>query len=436
MKAKKIFIIALIVILIVAAVVTVLYYKTDIFKSTSQRFWKYAGKNFEVIDLTNNDDIQSLKNMRSNNPYEITSNLFIQKGNSAITVYSNTSAENSSNIFTNVEAQYNDKELINFNMAKKSNLIGIKVDELANGYITLKNSNLSQLAQDAGIENVSDLPENINWFSLLDFLYMSTADEKYFVDTYSKIILNNTSKANYSKEQSGIKVNDVIHTATGYKMELTEKEAKNVAKEILTHLKNEDARGINFISSKLKLMNLPKKYTDYDAVTGQIDKLIEELETYEASDEKYLEVIAYVDKGELLQTNIKVKNGSVVKLQFDRDNNKFFIIQENPNKELEKSTDNEFVKHLANVHEVCIESDVSKENKSVITTMKASFYDNLWIDYNSRFAIVDSVDVNTDFERAPKIVLNDLENDNLKKLYNMIMVRIPKIIEDKKVIMK
>ena len=65
-----------------------------------------------------------------------------------------------------------------------------------------------------------------------------------------------------------------------------------------------------------------------------------------------------------------------------------------------------------------------------------NFYDNLWIDYNSRFAIVDSVDVNTDFESAPKIVLNDLENDNLKKLYNMIMVRIPKIIEDKKVIMK
>ena len=81
MKAKKILLFIIIILLLIIGVLAIVYYKTDVFKSSSQKFWKYANQNMEFMDLFNNQDMQEIRNKRSNNPYEVSSVLNINKDN-------------------------------------------------------------------------------------------------------------------------------------------------------------------------------------------------------------------------------------------------------------------------------------------------------------------------------------------------------------------
>ena len=432
MKTKKILIFIIIILLLIFGCLVVIYYKTDIFKTTGQKFWKYMSMNSQIIDQYNSEEIQNLKNKKSNTPYEINSSLTIaNNGTDYYMVTANTSAQNANDIFTHVDFLYNDRDIINFNIVKKSNLIGLKNDDLANGYIAIKNNGIQQLVSEAGVEDTSNWPDNINWFSMLDFLYISQSDEKYITKTYSDLIMYNTPKENYTKEESGIKIDDKIHTAVGYKLQLTENETKKVAKEVLRYMRDEDARTINLISSKLKLLNFPKKYTEYDYIKNCISQLMDYIDTIETTDDQFIEITVYVENGNMIQTNIKIKDNNAIKIINDRDNNKISIVQENPNKDFKESS-NELIKYLANMQDITLSNSVSDNNDEVITKFNAKFYNNLVIEYISRFAMNDSVEKNTDFEDSKKIVLNELESVNLTKLYGLIKERIPAIYEEKK----
>ena len=241
MKAKKILLFIIIILLLIIGVLAIVYYKTDVFKSRSQKFWKYANQNMEFMDLFNNQDMQEIRNKRSNNPYEVSSVLNINKDNDSYIITAKTSAKDSNNLVTDVNFEYNNKKIIDFVLAKKSNLVSFMSKELANGFIAIKNNNIQELAKEAGMEDVSNIPDSINWTSLIDVLYVQESDEKYFIETYSKLIEENISKENYTEEQSGVKINDDVHSATGYKLVLTENETKEIAKKILNNIKDEDA---------------------------------------------------------------------------------------------------------------------------------------------------------------------------------------------------
>lgn len=435
MKAKKILIFIIIILLLIVGSLVIINYKTDIFKTTGQKFWKYFNMNNQIAELYGSEDIQNIKNKRSNTPYEINSSLtIVNKGTDHYMITANTLAQDANDVFTHVDFLYNDRNIVNFNIVKKSNLIAFKNDELANGYIAIKNSGIQQLANEAGIEDTSNIPDNINWFSLLDLLYISRSDQKYVINTYSDLIMKNTSKENYSQEECGVKIDDKVHTAVGYKLQLTENETKQITKEILKYMKDEDARAINLISSKLKLLNLPKKYTEYDYIKEQISKLIDYVDTIETTDNKFIELTAYVEDGNLIQTNIKIKEGSVIKIINKKENNEVYIVQENQDKAFMESS-NEIIKYLANIQTITLSNNLSDSKDEIETKFNAKFYNNLVIEYTSRFAFKDFSEKNTDFEDSKKIVLNELESTNLKKLWEILKDRVPKIYEQKKLML-
>ena len=87
-----------------------------------------------------------------------------------ISVNSNTNSKNLNDIFTQVEFTKDSENIVDFNLVKKNNVVGLKMDELANGYITLKNSDLKSLAEKIGLENTNSFPDNINWGTYVDIL--------------------------------------------------------------------------------------------------------------------------------------------------------------------------------------------------------------------------------------------------------------------------
>ena len=134
---KKIISIIIVILLILVGVGVFLYLKTDMFKSNQQLFWNYAIKNSEVTELFNNDSVKEIKNKKINNSYKINSKLDINTEDGEYLINSNTNSKNLNDIFTQVEFTKDSENIVDFNLVKKNNVVGLKMDELANGYITL-----------------------------------------------------------------------------------------------------------------------------------------------------------------------------------------------------------------------------------------------------------------------------------------------------------
>lgn len=434
MKAKKILLFIIIILLLIVGVIAVIYFKTDIFKSNAQKFWKYANQNMDVIELFNNQDMQDIRNKRSNNPYEIKSELNIRQGENSYMAAIKSSAQDSNNIVTDVDIKRNNTDIINFVLAKKSNLVAFMSKELANGFIAVKNNDIQDLAKEAGMEDNSNIPDTINWFSVLDILYIQESDQKYFVETYSKIIEECTSKDNYSEENTAIVIDDVEHKVTKYDVTLTEKQTKEIAKKILTHMKDEDARAINFIASRLKLLNFPKKYTENDSITGEIGKIIEQIDAIEATDDIFIEATVYVENKQTIQTNIKIKNGDIIKIIFKKDDNKLYIIQDQKNEYL-ANLENPVANYIGNIKEITLSNSIGDDKNSSTIEFNAKFFNELEIKYNTKITIGNAGEASLEFEKTPRIVLNELENDKLKSTYNMIVYGLGKIYENKKALL-
>ena len=191
---KKIISIIIVILLILVGVGVFLYLKTDMFKSNQQLFWNYAIKNSEVTELFNNDSVKEIKNKKINNSYKINSKLDINTEDGEYLINSNTNSKNLNDIFTQVEFTKDSENIVDFNLVKKNNVVGLKMDELANGYITLKNSDLKSLAEKIGLENTNSFRDNINWGTYVDILEIQQDDVDYISNKYMKLIINDTNK--------------------------------------------------------------------------------------------------------------------------------------------------------------------------------------------------------------------------------------------------
>ena len=433
---KKIISIIIVILLILVGVGVFLYLKTDMFKSNQQLFWNYAIKNSEVTELFNNDSVKEIKNKKINNSYKINSKLDINTEDGEYLINSNTNSKNLNDIFTQVEFTKDSENIVDFNLVNKNNVVGLKMDELANGYITLKNSDLKSLAEKIGLENTNSFPDNINWGTYVDILEIQQDDVDYISNKYMKLIINDTNKKNYEKSGSaGIKINDKIHTATTYKMTITENESKKILSDVFNEL-SKDSRTLNIISSKLKMLNLPSEYTQINYLSEKFTKIKSNIDSLETTDDELLEITVYAEKSELIQTDIKVKDERIIKIVYDKENNKINLKQEL----LNDNITNKFVlsisdvlnKIVSNVDEMIIDNHVSEDKNTMTTKVNVICKKNITISYISTTEITDNISTSNDYEQSKKIILNDLTKEQLQKLYNAIINNIKGIYQDKK----
>lgn len=432
---KKKIIIAIIIMLLIGAVLVVINNKTDLFKSSEQKFWKYFSKNSEITNVFNDENIQSIKNSKTNKSYITNSSFMFDSGSTKYTVTANTRAQNSNDLITYVDFKYNNNDIVNLNLVKKSNLVGIKMNELANGYIALKNNNVNELLDEIDIEDKSMYPDNINWTTYIDLLYLAPSDVKYITNTYTELVSKDLTKENYSKEESGIKIDDKIHAVTGYKITLSENETKKILSDIYTNM-SEDSRTLNLVSSKLKLMNLPSKYTDINYLSDKFLNIAHEIDSAKSTDEEFMEIIVYTENNELLQTAFKIRNERIIKITYSKKNNKINIKQEVISENSKENTDfcilEDVCKFINNIEEANISNECSDNQTFIKTKFNVSLFSNQKIELISTTQIVDSVEKDSDFEDSIKIVLNELDSNKLKGLCSVLKTELSKIYNEKK----
>ena len=188
---------------------------------------------------------------------------------------------------------------------------------------------------------------------------------------------------------------------------------------------------IIFISSRLKLLNVPKKYTEHDAITGEIAKLIEQVDAIDATDEKFIEATVYVENKQTIQTDIKIKDGSVIKIIFKKDENKLYITQDKVNEYLANSN-NPMVSYIGNLKEMTLSNEIGEDKSSSTIKFLAKLFNDIEVDYDSKITIGNAGNPSLEFEKTPRIVLNEMESDKLKTTYGMIVYGLNKIYENKK----
>ena len=430
---KKILVIIIILLLVIASVLFYLYQFTDLLKNDKQMFWTYVTKNSEITELFNNEQIESVKQKKVTNSYKQKSELKIKKGEDLYKVVADTNAKNSNDIFTTVKFEKDNTSIADLSLVKKSNLVGLKMDELANGYITLKNNNLKELAQNMGIENVDAIPESINTATYLDVLELSDEDISYITEKYAGVVIDSTGKSNYKKSDTAeIKINDEIHTAETYKIILTEEETKQILEKLLVELSN-DSRTLNIISSKLKLLNFPSEYTSINYISSQFLDISKSINSVKATDDEFVEVTVYVENSKLLQTDIKYRDENLIKIVYDKENNTLNIKQDllHQSNKFILSISDALDYTIGQIREINIKTDVSEDNSEITTNVYVTCDNKLDITYTSTTKITDNINMSNDYEDSLKIILNNLNEAQLKNLYSAITENTKQLVEEK-----
>lgn len=432
MKRKKVLIIILIILLILVGVVLYFYNTTDFLKTDQQLFWKYAVQNSEMTEMFNNDEIENIKKKKTTESYKSKVNIEVKQDDDVYTIDTNTNAKNSNDIFTYVEMKKNSKNIVDFNFVKKSNVIGIRMDELANGYITLKNSNLKSLAQKVGIEENNNIPENVNVSTYMDILAISEQDMNYITEKYSNVIVSNTKLKNYSKgNKTNIKINDKEYNCNTYTLSLTENECKKILRNIFIEL-SKDSRVLNLISSKMKMLNFSTEQTQVNVISAKFLEVANNINLISTTDDEFIEVTVYESNSKLVQTELKIAEEKLITIIYDKDNNKINIKQEminNYNNKFILSISDALNKISEQVQEINIINDCS-ENK-VTTKIEVICRKAIKITYNSTTEITDNIQISDDYDKSIKIILNDLNEIQLKNLYKALLRTLPSIYKDK-----
>lgn len=324
MTKKKILLIVLPIVLVVVigVVFAVLYFTTNIFKSTDELFWQYMSQNKDITNILENDKLASQTEFKNNNSYNSTGNL----------TYSTSTGENSSKYFdvettarhdANTGRTYADAtlkngdiDLFNVSYINSGDVYAIKSADVVDNYIGIRNSGLKELAAKYNI-STDKVPDTININDYTSFFDLTDEQKNHIYETYLPMIKNNISEDNYVKSNQDVQIDGETYNANVYAATLTGDQLKQILISSLETLK-EDTETMVLISNKASVLNLGVEYTDITNLTVKINSLIEQINGLNITNNTNIYV--YENYDQTIRTVIEVEN--MIEITYDRVNNK------------------------------------------------------------------------------------------------------------------
>ena len=324
MTKKKILLIVLPIVLVVVigVVFAVLYFTTNIFKSTDELFWQYMSQNKDITNILENDKLASQTEFKNNNSYNSTGNL----------TYSTSTGENSPKYFdvettarhdANTGRTYADAtlkngdiDLFNVSYINSGDVYAIKSADVVDNYIGIRNSGLKELAAKYNI-STDKVPDTINIKDYTSFFDLTDEQKNHIYETYLPMIKNNISEDNYVKSNQDVQIDGETYNANVYAATLTGDQLKQILISSLETLK-EDTETMVLISNKASVLNLGVEYTDITNLTVKINSLIEQINGLNITNNTNIYV--YENYDQTIRTVIEVEN--MIEITYDRVNNK------------------------------------------------------------------------------------------------------------------
>lgn len=433
-------------VLIGTGVFAYLFFKTDMFKSNEELFWKYMSKNSEMTSVLKYQQDDNYKNKAYNETTKIDFNINQEElrelNNCKISIDTKRDIENN-RTYSMINTQYNEQKLFDLEYLKDGETYALKNTEIANGYIAVKNENLKELAEKLGIET-TEIPDKITMSNYSELFNISKEEKQHIVDTYYDVVKSNISKNKYTKRKNTILlIEGTKYNVNSYSITLTEKECQNLMVSALEKLRT-DSITLNLISTKMKIVNKDSQFASINQLNEQISKLSQQIREKETKDEQFITITVYESKGKTISTNIEVINQSKISISYISEQNKVLMTQELAessekinwskivlmNKYSETNENFLLDMELTDNRRIRAQIEKEKTDKGYIMNANINIFDNIINLYSER--VLSNFENVYSLNESTNIILNDLEKEKLDILLPRLKAQITKVLQEKK----
>lgn len=467
MKSKKGLIAAIVVaiIIILALAGGVIYAKTDLFKPADKLFYKYLlgektefdydefleqVKNAEGKEYSSNGEINANIDMQSTSAYERNN---LNNINKFKIEFEQKNKPKENKMSSNIKLSYDNKDVVEANLVKNSDIYGIQSDIMHDKYIVVENNNLKELAKKLGMDE-ENIPDKFEQVEAYDLLYVSKEDRKEIVDKYKQVVNNKIGKDKYTAEKNvETEINGEKVKTNTYKLTITEKEVYETIKSILETAKD-DEKTQELIISKYEMINKNVQNSEEltkDNIKDYIDDLISDVDReLKYASEDSMDIIVYVNKGKTVKIEAKENEDTISAEFFEKDNKNNIVISIEDYKlnieyELKEESNNKNLKGTITIlsdneeqgkidYEIAIKGTIGK-GKNEITAKFNIEADEDKIELNIKENVNYDEKVTIEDLDSDKIVkLNDMSEDEIKDLfmevYKKVQTDLPKVLEE------
>lgn len=289
MKNKKILIIPIVIIILLVALAGVsafLYFKTDLFKSPKQLFFKYLGESVSSTKNFNYDkslaNYKELSQKSSKSTGEITGSITDNSSNTSSSSKSIEDAINNSKIEYSIESipsknkyhasikpTYNDSEITNLELLADNDSYGAKCTDLYDKYVYFENNNLKTLVSKFGIDS-KYIPDKLEKVDIYELLNISADSRTQIIDRYQKLLDSKLTKDMFtSNKKITTSVNGTNVKANAYTLTINGEHAYDILLSFFQTLKDDD-QTLDLIIEKCEKSGVTKAYETQENIQSSI----------------------------------------------------------------------------------------------------------------------------------------------------------------------
>lgn len=450
-KIKIIIIILIVLIFLVGIGGTVLYFTTDMLKSSKILFQKYIAQDMQnIVDVFEvSKEEQNIDLLRKSDYKEATNATlkYLEKENDEQEVYTikeegiNKAQENSS--YRNISMSYGDNVLMSVDLLSQNNTYGFRLANLVQQFVSVQNATVPYFVSSMGLDG-SIFQETLKGVDVAGLLDFSDEEVEQLTNTYMSVVLKDLDKAHYSSKRNSIITlnNKESVTTNAYTLTITKNELDKLYKKLLNQAIND-----NIILAKLDSIDSKIKEAGFNEAEGKslkeqyisnLKEIVDGLE-YQGEDSRKISVTVYEQKGRTVRTLIKTENAEY-EIDLDSSNGKKLSLKTTEITGEEKKiklytlgkTDNEQGRNIEFSYsdenqnlEVALNTVQTDSEIAVDTNVNYKSTDITSIDFTSKTQIELSANeaIPVNFDETNNILLNNYEGDRILSILNSLKNR-------------
>lgn len=450
-KIKIIIIILIVLIFLVGIGGTVLYFTTDMLKSSKILFQKYIAQDMQnIVDVFEvSKEEQNIDLLRKSDYKEATNATlkYLEKENDEQEVYTikeegiNKAQENSS--YRNISMSYGDNVLMSVDLLSQNNTYGFRLANLVQQFVSVQNATVPYFVSSMGLDG-SIFQETLKGVDVAGLLDFSDEEVEQLTNTYMSVVLKDLEKAHYSSKRNSIITlnNKESVTTNAYTLTITKNELDKLYKKLLNQAIND-----NIILAKLDSIDSKIKEAGFNEAEGKslkeqyisnLKEIVDGLE-YQGEDSRKISVTVYEQKGRTVRTLIKTENAEY-EIDLDSSNGKKLSLKTTEITGEEKKiklytlgkTDNEQGRNREFSYsdenqnlEVALNTVQTDSEIAVDTNVNYKSTDITSIDFTSKTQIELSANeaIPVNFDETNNILLNNYEGDRILSILNSLKNR-------------
>ena len=294
-----------------------------------------------------------------------------------------------------------------------------------------------------------NIPNKIIQTDYSQLFNITQQEKQHIINTYLEVIKDNVNKEKYSKnKKTTIIIEDKPINATAYSVTLTQSEYKTLIVKLLETLST-DSITLNLITTKLRMLNLPEKYTSINELNKYISDTIGKIQEEETTNKDFITFIVYESEGKTIRTDVNIIGNKTITLMINKNEGKITLTQSNLDEQTqqklswgeikfykqynseEEKFDFQILEHGNNNEILKINSIKAKQDSGYNTELKINILSQLEITYEGKYILNSDMEI-PDIKNYTHIILNDMDSKKINTLTQQIINRINYIVEEKK----